>query len=121
MRGPSTGALSGTYLHSGITEGLWCAVAETERLFGAKLAHAAMLASLCGHSRADLDEGNDLVHEMYVEALHTFPYVKAASRGKPSANDELVAEWRKVNAEEAAKKVKAAEGAAGAGEGVSGG
>lgn len=108
LRGPSAGALSRTYLHSVITEGLWCAVVETESLFGAKLAHALMLSSLYGHPRADLDDGNDKIHEMYVEALSTFPYFKAATRDKPSANEELIKEWRRVNAEEAAKKAKAA-------------
>lgn len=115
MRGASAGALSGTYLHSGITEGLWCAVAETEALFGAKLAHAIMLSSLYGHPSASLDDGNDEVHEMYLAALHTIPYVKAAGRSRKSDNDELVAEWRRINEEEAAKKA-AAKSAAGAGE-----
>ena len=110
MRGPSAGALSRSYLHSAITEGLWCSVAEAERLFEAKLAHAVMLSSLYGNPRADLDDGNDTVHEMYMEALNSFPYFKAAMRNKPRANDELVAEWRKVNAEEAAKKARAAVG-----------
>jgi len=111
MRGPSSGALERTYLHSAITEGLWCAVSEAESLFGARLAHAVMLSSLYGNPRAELDKGNDQIHEMYLAALHTIPYLKAAAAGKPGKDDELVAEWRRVNAEAAAKKAAAAEAA----------
>jgi hypothetical protein len=44
---------------------------------------------------------------MYIDALNTFPYFKAAMKDKPSANAELIDEWRRVNADEAAKKAKA--------------
>ena len=117
MRGPSTGALERTYLHSAITEGLWCAVAEAESMFGAKLAHAVMLSSLYGNPSAELDKGNDQIHKMYIEALDTIPYIKAAAARSRGKDDALVAEWRRVNAEEAAKKAAAAE-AGGEGGGV---
>jgi len=106
LRGSQAGALSRAYLHSGITEGLWYAVAETERLFEAKLAHAVMLSSLYGNPRADLDDGNDQVHDMYVAALHVMPYIKIKPRRSADADAALVAEWRKVNAEEAMKKAR---------------
>ena len=116
MRGPSAGALTRTYLHSGITEGLWCAVAERESLFGARLAHAVMLSALSSHPRADLGEGNDLIHEMYLNALHTLPYIKVTRHSKQKETDELVAEWRRVNAEAAARQAAAGDVATGAGE-----
>lgn len=106
MRGSHAGALSRTYLHSGITEGLWYAVAEAECLFGAKMSHALMLSALYGNPSAKLDDGNDQVHKMYIDALNTIPYIRAATSRKPGEEDSLIAEWRKVNAEEAAKKAK---------------
>ena len=106
MRGTSAGALSRTYLHSAITEWLWCLVSESESLFGAKLAHAMMLASLYGNPTAKLDDGNDQIHEMYIDALNTIPYLKAAGLRKSGENDDLVAEWRRVNAEDAAMRAK---------------
>lgn len=108
MRGSSRGVLERAYLHSGVTEGLWYAVSEAACLFEAKLSHAVMLSSLYGNPSAKLDNGNDQIHEMYVEALNTLPYVKAATSGSPGARDALVEEWRRVNAEEAAKKAAAA-------------
>lgn len=102
MRGSSTGALSRTYLHSGITESLWYAVAETERLAEAKLAHAVMVAALYGNPRADMDKGNEQIHEMYIGALGTVPYIAVATESVHRGDtDELVAEWRRINAEAA--------------------
>lgn len=120
MRGSPAGALSRTYLHSAITEGLWYAVAESEFLFGAKMSHALMLASLYGNSSAKLEDGNDQVHEMYVDALNTVPYIKAATAREPGGEDGLVAEWRRVNAEAAAKKAAESAAPAADGEGVDG-
>lgn len=108
LRAPSAGALARTYLHSAITEGLLCAVAESENLFMAKLAHALMLSSLYGNSAAKLDEGNDQVHEMYLDALHMIPYLNTKSGTSDRGTAELVEEWRRINAEEAAKKAAAA-------------
>lgn len=104
MRGSFSGALERTYLHSVITEGLWCAVVEAESMFGAKLAHAVMLSSLYGNPSAELDKGNDQIHKMYIEALDTIPYIKAAAARSRGRDDALVEEWHRVNAEEAAKK-----------------
>lgn len=109
MRGSFSGALERTYLHSVITEGLWCAVVEAESMCGAKLAHAVMLSSLYGNPSAELDKGNDQIHKMYIEALDTIPYIKAAAARNRGKDDALVEEWRRVNAEEAAKKAAATE------------
>lgn len=103
MRGSCTGALSRTYLHSGITEALWYAVAETERLFEARMSHAVMLAALYGNPRAELDKGNEQIHEMYIGALGTIPYLGDLSRRRKSDTDELVEEWRRINADAAAQ------------------
>jgi len=93
------GALTRTYLHSGISESLWYGVAESERMFCAELSHAVMLASLYGNPAAGLDKGNEQVHEMYVRALESMPYFRViAKRVEKGANDDLVAEWRKENA-----------------------
>lgn len=98
LRGRDTGALNRTYLHSGITESLWCAVVESEHLFTAKLMHAVMLASMYGNPESSLSKGNDQVHEMYLSALGSIPYFgTAVSKSKQGATDELVEEWRKVN------------------------
>jgi len=97
MRGSSTGALGRTYLHSAITEALWYAVAETERLFEAKLAHAVMLASLYGNPDAKLSEGNEQIHDMYLRALHAMPYIRVATQTTPGDADALVEEWRRLN------------------------
>jgi len=110
LRGSQAGALSRAYLHSGITEGLWYAVAEAEQLFGARLAHGVMLASLYGNPRADLDAGNDTVYDMYVHALHAMPYVKVQPRRSAESDAALIEEWRRVNAEEAQRKAAAASG-----------
>ena len=119
MRGSQAGALERTYLHSGITEGLWYAVAEIERLRDAKLSHALMLAALYGNPSAKLDDGNDQVHDMYLDALRTMPYIKAATlRHRKDGDDGLVDEWRRVNEEESRRK--AADAAERVKEGVDG-
>lgn len=110
LRGSQAGALSRAYLHSGIAEGLWYAVAEAERLFKARLAHGVMLASLYGNPRADLDSGNDTVHDMYVHALRAMPYIKVQPRRSAESDAALVEEWRRVNAEEAQKQAAAGSG-----------
>lgn len=112
MRGNQAGALSRAYIHSRITEGLWYAVAETERLFNAKLAHASMLASLYGNSNTDVNEGSDHIHDLYVKALQTIPYIQVNTPSSADSNAALVEEWKRVNAEEARKR-EAAEGRAG--------
>ena len=105
MRGSCTGALSRTYLHSEITEALWYAVAESEQLLAVRLSHAVMLASLYGNPLAKLETGNDQVHGMYMDALGLIPYVGASvRRRKAAADDDMVEEWRRVNAELAAAK-----------------
>lgn len=99
MRGSDTGALKRTYLHSAVTEALWYAVAESERLFTAKLSHAVMIAALYGNPTAELSKGNDQIHDMYMRALGTVPYFKlAAGQAARSDTDALVEEWRKENA-----------------------
>lgn len=98
MRGSSIGALTRTYLHSGITESLWYSVAEVERLFTARLSHAVMLACLHGNPAADLDKGNEQVHKMYLNALGAVPYFNTVvRRSRRTETEELVEEWRKAN------------------------
>lgn len=96
MRGSSTGALSRTYLHSVITEWLWHSVAEVESMFTAKLAHACMIAAMYGNPAAKIENGNDQIHDMYLAAVRTFPYMKAASSGV-KGDDGMIEEWRRVN------------------------
>ena len=99
LRGDSKGALDRVYLHSGVTASLWSAVVESERLFEARLLHAVMLASLYGNPLAKLDTGNDQVHEMYIGALGSMPYLGVALHGaERSDSTQLVEEWRKLNA-----------------------
>ncbi len=88
-----------------MTEALWHAVVEAERLFDANLSHAVMLASMYGHPDANLDKGNEQIHEMYLSALGTLPYFKGLSRRRDDS-DELVAEWRRINAESGAGKAE---------------
>lgn len=105
------GSLSRAYLHSAITESLWYAVTEAEHMFQAKLSHAVMLASLYGNPLAKLDSGNEQVHEMYVGALGTAPYLAALTkRAAHGDKDALVEEWRRANAELAARKAAGEEG-----------
>ena len=98
MRGSSIGALTRSYLHSGITESLWYAVAESERLFTARLLHATMGACLYGNPAADLDKGNESVHRAYLNALGAVPYLSTlVKRARRTDTEELVEEWRKAN------------------------
>lgn len=100
MRGTCSGTHFGrAYLHSAITEALWYAVAESERLFMAKLSHGVMLASLYGNPDSNLSDGNDQIHEMYLGALGAIPYFGVATRTRRTSSkaDELVKEWRRLN------------------------
>lgn len=85
-----------------MTEALWHAVAETERLFDANMAHAVMLASMYGHPDANLDKGNEQIHEMYLSALGTMPYFRGLARRRADDSAALVEEWRRMNAKDRA-------------------
>ncbi len=115
LRGGATGALAHSFLHSAVTEALWYAVAETERLFAANLSHAVMLASMYGHPDANLDKGNEQIHEMYLSALGTMPYLKNLDRRRSGDVDELVEEWKRLNAEDKAARVAKPEASGGEG------
>lgn len=118
LRGGATGALGHSFLHSAVTEALWYAVTETERLFDANLSHAVMLASMYGHPDANLDKGNEQIHDMYLSALGTMPYMKDLQSRRAGDVEALVEEWKRMNAEdEAARDAKAAATAAAEGEG----
>lgn len=98
MRGSSIGALSRRFLHSAITEHLWCSVIEVESMFAANLSHAIMLASMYGNPQASLEKGNDQIHTMYLKALNTLPYMKATKHTAKAEADALIEEWKRINA-----------------------
>lgn len=101
MRGSDKGAVSRAYLHSAVAESLRYAVVEIESVFAAKLTHAVMIAALYGNPRADLDQGNDQLHEMYLSALKTLPYFrKVVKKASKSDTESLVEEWRRINSGE---------------------
>ena len=98
LRGSGTGALNSDHIHSPLTEALWCAVAESERLFSASLLHAVMFAALCSHPKSDFEKAGDGIHNLYLKALETMPYLKkSASKARSSETDALVDEWKRIN------------------------
>ena len=103
LRGDASGVLTRRYLHSRITEALWFEVTETSSMFTANLSHAVMLASMYGNPEASLDKGNEQIHEMYVKALKTIPYIRVGSSVSGGGADALVEEWRRINAEREAE------------------
>lgn len=106
MRGGVASTLERTYQHSHIADSLVRAVAETETVFPARLAHAQMIAAMYGNSHASLEDGNEQVHKMYVAALNVIPYMHISTDRGGGSVESLVEEWRRLNEEEAAAQAE---------------
>lgn len=101
MRGGAIGVLGHVYRHSPVTEYLWYAVTEAEYLFNAHLTHAMMLSSLYSHPEAQIQEGNEHTHKLYLKALNSLPYMHVSDKAASDDTAAMVDEWRRLNNKDA--------------------